>query len=174
MSAAQPIDAAVEVARDADARSDDYDAAFWPLFLAAFRAAHRILGDRHAAEDAAADALTAAHLHWKRISDASYREAWVVRVATNKALDSVRRRPPQPMDTPEIRFEEGMVTRLSLVKALRELPRRQREAVVLRLLVGLSLEDVAAVLGIAQGSVRTHLDRGKRRLRERLRERGNA
>lgn len=147
---------------------EDYDAAFWPLFLVAFRAAHRILGDRHAAEDVAADALTEAHLHWKRIAALSYREAWVVRVATNRALD-ILRRSPEPAPTPAAaHFEEGAAVRLSLVRELRQLPRRQREVVVLRFLVGLPPTDVAAVLGIGPASVHTHLARGMRRLRDRL------
>lgn len=147
---------------------DDYEAVFWPLFLVAFRAAHRILGDRHAAEDVAAEALTEAHLHWRRIAGLPYREAWVVRVATNRALDLLRRS-PAPVPIPAAaHFEEGAAVRLSLVRELQQLPRRQREAVVLRFLVGLPLADVAAVLGIGQASARTHLARAMRRLRDRL------
>lgn len=154
---------------DVEVDAQDYEAAFWPLFLAAFRAAHRILGDRHAAEDAAADALTAAHLDWRRIATLPYRDAWVVRVATNRALDMARRGPEPLGEARVVRFEDGMANRMSLVEALRDLPRRQREVVVLRMLVGLSLEDVASVLGIGTASVRTHLGRGMRALRRRLR-----
>src|SRR5688500_18644863 len=126
---------------------EDYEAVFWPLFLVAFRAAHRVLGDRHAAEDVAADALTEAHLHWKRIAALPYREAWVVRVATNRALD-ILRRSPEPAPAPvAAHFEDGAAVRLSLVRELRQLPRRQREVVVLRFLVGLPVGDVAGVLG---------------------------
>lgn len=147
---------------------DDYETAFWPLFLVAFRAAQRILGDRHAAEDAAAEALTEAHLHWKRISNLAYRDAWVVRVATNRALDVVRRNPEPTTGTESTHFEEGAAVRLSLARELRLLPRRQREVVVLRFLVGLPLADVAAVLGIGPASAHTHLSRGLKRLRARL------
>lgn len=147
---------------------DDFDAAFWPLFLVAFRAAHRILGDRHAAEDVAADALAEAHLHWRRLAGLSYREAWVVRVATNRALDVVRRSPAPPADVASHHFEDGVAVRVSLVRELRSLPRRQREVVVLRFLVGLPLADVAAVLGIGTASAHTHLARGMRSLRDRL------
>jgi RNA polymerase sigma factor (sigma-70 family) len=156
-------------ADDADAPDDDYEVAFRPLFLVAFRAAHRILGDRHAAEDAAADALTAAHIHWHRIATVPHRDAWVVRVAVNRALDIARRRPkPTFASAAEVRFEDRSTTRLSLVRALHELPRRQREAVVLHMLVEFPLEDVARVLGITTASVRTHLGRGMQRLRARM------
>lgn len=147
---------------------EDYEAAFWPLFLVAFRAAHRILGDRHAAEDVAADALTEAHLHWNRIAALSYRDAWVVRVATNRALDVLRRNPEPTTAPATAHFEDGTAVRLSLVRELRQLPRRQREVVVLRFLVGLPPADVAAVLGIGTASAHTHLARGMRRLRARL------
>lgn len=147
---------------------EDYEAAFWPLFLVAFRAAHRVLGDRHAAEDVAADALTEAHLHWSRIARLPHRDAWVLRVAINRALDIVRRNPEPTASPGDVHFEEGVATRLSLVRELRLLPRRQREVVVLRFLVGLPPADVAVVLGIGPASVHTHLARGMRRLRDRL------
>jgi RNA polymerase sigma factor (sigma-70 family) len=149
---------------------EDYEAAFWPLFLVAFRAAHRILGDRHAADDAAAEALTEAHLHWGRIAGLSYRDAWVVRVATNRALDVLRRSPEPAAEPSAAQFEDRSAVRLSLVRELRRLPRRQREVVVLRFLVGLPPADVAGVLGIGPASVHTHLARGMRRLRDRLGE----
>jgi RNA polymerase sigma factor (sigma-70 family) len=157
-----------EAALVAVAAAEDYEAVFWPLFLVAFRVAHRLLGDRHAAEDVAADALTEAHLHWRRIGALPYREAWVARVATNRALDVLRRSPAPAPEPTAAHFEEGAAVRLSLVRELRRLPRRQREVVVLRFLVGLPPNDVASVLGIGQASVHTHLARAMRRLRERL------
>jgi|SRR5688500_13592482 len=150
------------------ASTTEFDAAFWPLFLSAFRAAHRILGDRHAAEDVAADAVARAHVHWRRIGAKPYRKAWVVRVATNRALDLCRRTDLPADAATSAAFEDGTATRLSLVQALHGLPRRQREVVVLRFLVGLPVVDVAAVLGIGAGSVRTHLERGLRALRSQL------
>jgi|SRR5687768_13881724 len=152
----------------ATSTTSEFDAAFWPLFLAAFRAAHRILGDRHAAEDVAADAVARAHVHWRRIGSKPYCTAWVVRVATNRALDAARRGATPLSPASSNSFEEGAATRLSLVHALHRLPRRQREVVVLRFLVGLPVGDVAGVLGIGPGSVRTHLERGLRRLRDDL------
>lgn len=159
---------AVAAASHVEPAADAFDAAFWPLFLDAFQAAFRVLGDRHAAEDVASEAMARAHLHWNRIAGVPYRNAWVVRVATNRALDVARRRRDPAVERRSSGFEDDAAVRLSVVPALQELPRRQREVVVLRFLVGLPAADVAAVLGIGEGSVRKHMDRGLRRLRARL------
>lgn len=65
-------------------------------------------------------------------------------------------------------IEDLTASRLALVDALRALPRRQRDVVVLRHLSGLSEQEVAAALKIAQGTVKTHLRRGMAALRGRL------
>lgn len=57
-----------------------------------------------------------------------------------------------------------------LVSQLRSLPRRQRELLHLVFYQDLTIEEAAAVLGISVGTARTHYQRGKRRLRERLQE----
>ncbi|HVF74914.1 MAG TPA: sigma-70 family RNA polymerase sigma factor [Acidimicrobiales bacterium] len=149
----------------------DFDEAFRPLFLLAFRAAHRILRDTAAAEDVAADVLGRLHDRWGRLGSAAHRDAWVVRVATNRALDVVRRGPAPAPAAPPSSFEDEVASRLVLTSALRRLSRRQREAVALRFLLGLPEHEVARVLGIAEGSVRRHVDRGLRRLRAGMEER---
>ncbi len=63
---------------------------------------------------------------------------------------------------------EAATLRLALVSALRSLPRRQRQAVVLRYLTGLRPEEVALTLGVSPGTVSTHLRRGLGALRLRL------
>src|SRR5437763_9121139 len=65
----------------------------------AYRAAFGVLGDVQLADDAAADALTQAWLHWSHIADVPYRTAWIRRVALNAAFRILRKRrhrePPQ-------------------------------------------------------------------------------
>jgi RNA polymerase sigma factor (sigma-70 family) len=91
----------------------------------------------------------------------------VLRVVANLALDAMRRRRPVlRLHSPE--ESDGVVERVALVQALRGLPRRQREVVVLRYLVDLSEQDVAAVLGIAPGTVKAHSHRGLAALRHHL------
>ena len=144
---------------------ETFEDVFWPLFLTAFKAAFRILRDTPAAEDVAADVLGRLHARWGRLGHVAHRDAWVVRAATNQALDVVKRGDPPAMEARPVGFEDETASRLVLTSAIRTLSRRQREAIALHYLVGLPEREVAAVLGIGEGSVRRHMDRGLRRLR---------
>jgi RNA polymerase sigma factor (sigma-70 family) len=150
------------------AADDSFREAFPSLYASAGRVALRILGDHDAAQDVAAEALTRAYERWRKVSVLPYRNAWVLRVAANLAIDAARRkRPiielPRPLDV-----EERTAVHLALVLALDTLSRRQREVVALRYLSDLSEDDVAAALGIAGGSVKTHLRRGLENMRRTL------
>lgn len=149
----------------------EFDAEFPELFLAAFRLANRMLGDRAAAEDVAADALTIALVRWRRVGGLPYRTAWVLRVTGNLALKVARRRDRREVRETVIEdpgFEHDSTLRLALVAALAALPRRQRDAVVLRYLAGRNEREVAEALGVSPGTVKTHTHRGLAALRRSL------
>jgi RNA polymerase sigma factor (sigma-70 family) len=152
-----------------DGSVESFDDAFPMLFRRCRGLTYRILGDVTSAEDAAAEAMARALVHWKRISPLPYRDGWVLRVAGNLALDAARRqaRPvpvPDPADA-EDSADEIVVLRSALVAALAELPRRQREAIVLVHLVGLSPSEAAASMQVSVSSVGQHVRRGLDRLR---------
>lgn len=149
-------------------RDEGFEEAFDDLFPRAHRVAYRILGDRTAAEDIAAEALARTCLRWRKLRDLPWRDGWVLRVATNLALDSVKRRRPAPESYVPFDGAEEAVLRVAMVEALHALPRRQREVLALRFLTDLSEADVAASLGISAGSVKTHTSRGLATLRARL------
>jgi RNA polymerase sigma factor (sigma-70 family) len=149
---------------------ETFEASFDGLFDRAYRLAYRLVGHPELAEDVAAEALARAFAHWPRISRLEYRDAWVLRVATNLALDALRRKAPDlplaPMGARQP--DEAVVLRLALGAALRSLPRRQRQTVALRYLAELSADEVAEALRISPGSVKTHVYRGLTALRSRL------
>ena len=148
---------------------DTFEAAFPELMLAAFRVAVRILGNVAEAEDVAAEALARALRSWDRVGALPYRKAWVVRVASNLAIDRIRRRRPAlaaPDTVPD--FAEAVSLRLALGAALQALPRRQCQVVALRYLGGLSENEVARSMGISLNSVKKHTSRAVGTLRLRL------
>jgi RNA polymerase sigma-70 factor (sigma-E family) len=153
--------------------NDRFSAEFGELFRVAYRAAYSVLGDRAEAEDCAQEALAGAFVRWNRIE--SYAVPWVARVAANQALDRTRRaarRRHRPLDerdhTPATGPDVLAERRRDLVTALRSLPRRQRDAVVLRHLVDLSEADAAAGMGCSVGTVKSAVSRGIARLRDEL------
>jgi RNA polymerase sigma-70 factor (sigma-E family) len=145
-----------------------FELAFSDLYRLAYRVAYRMLGDRAEAEDIAQETLARATLRWARLHERP--EGWVSRVASNLAVDRYRQRRRQPRYPagPIGIVDERSVERSDLVAALRRLPRRQREVVVLRYLADFSEADVAAALGCSLGTVKTHGSRGLSALRRSL------
>ena len=131
-----------------------------------FRAVVATVGDLSESDDLLAEAYTRA---WERWSDVSLHEApaaWVVRVAVNLHRDRWRKRrlfgrlrPPEPMPAPQLDLDHDLLI------ALRALPERQREVVVLRILLDLNNEQTAAELGLAPATVSVHLHRALTTLR---------
>lgn len=142
--------------------SDGFVSDFEELFRVAYRSAYAILGDRGDAEDCAQESLARAMVRWRRIE--SYGPAWVARVSTNLALDRARKRRRSVL-TGELSKESThpdayAEQRHVLAQALRNLPRRQRHAVVLRHIADLSEADAAVALGCSVGTVKSSVSRG--------------
>jgi RNA polymerase sigma-70 factor, ECF subfamily len=97
---------------------------------------------------------------------------WIVRVARNTAIDHVRSRRPVPTD--EFPRDEGAESPPlgDLLSALGELPREQREVIVLRHIVGLTPIEIASLLGKSESSVHGLHNRGRRTLQASLSDRG--
>lgn len=145
-----------------------FDDRFEVLGGLAYRVAYRLLGDREEAREVAQETLARAFARWRKV--ARYDEPWVVRVATNQALDRHRkRRPSLPIDdrhrAPGPDHGDLVLQRRGLVECLRRLPRRQREVVVLRYLADLPEREVADLLQTTVGSVKQHAHRAIARLR---------
>ncbi len=145
-----------------------FELAFDGLYRLAVRVAFRILGDRGDAEDVAQETLARAVLRWSRLHE--HPEGWVTRVASNLAIDRQRKRQRRlQIPTGPIRVvDEFDAEREDLVRALRRLPRRQREVVVMRYLGDLSESESARALGCSVGAVKTHASRGLAALRRHL------
>jgi RNA polymerase sigma factor (sigma-70 family) len=160
-------------ARPAD---EEFAAAYSDLFRSAMRLAYRLTRDAALAEDVAAEALARAYARWSTVRDADCRTAWVQRVAANIVIDGSRRNKvaqeamPVLVEDDVVRIEDQVTLRLALLAALAALPRRQREAVVLRYLAGVEEPELSRAMGASPSSVRTHVQRGLATLRGLLAE----
>ncbi len=165
------------------------------LFLAqvqrrAFRAAEFSLGNADDALDAVQDAMLRLHQHYRQQPAAEWAPLfWGI--LRRRITDLQRRRkvrsivvgwlgapgaededapvwePADPLADPA-RDVANRAAYADLGRALRALPRRQREAFMLRVLEGLDVSDTARAMGCSDGSVKTHLSRAMEALRKQL------
>lgn len=134
-----------------------------------FRALLATVGSASEADDLLAEAFTRALAKWSDVRTHPRPEAWVVRTALNLHRDRWRRSRRQQRlmaGRDPVAYVDAVDG--ALVAALGELPERQREVVALRVLLDLSAEHTAEVLGIEPGTVGTHLRRGLAALRSAL------
>lgn len=125
------------------------------------RAVAASTGDMTRAEDQVAEAFARAWVSWHSVRSHPAPRAWVVRTALNTGASWWRRRrketPLAGDDRPTTEEPNGLDG--ALLTALRRLPARQREVIVLRVFLDLDVETTAKQLGIAPGTVRAHLSR---------------
>lgn len=134
------------------------------------RLAYLMCGDRHQAEDLLQEVLEQLYLRWRRISVSP--EAYARRALVNRTINHWRwrrRHREAPLDhavEPSIADHAADVSsRSEVLRLLGTLGRRQRAAVVLRYLNGLSVGEVADLLGCSEATVRSHTFRGLAKLR---------
>ena len=142
----------------------------------------RTLGDAEEAADALQDAMISAFRQASSFRGDSAVTTWLHRIVVNACLDRLRRRASRPtvsglderaMDalSPVLAGADPAAsaeTSLDVVAALRTLPPDQRAALVLVDMLGYSVADAAAVLGISPGTVKSRCARGRARLLPRL------
>ncbi len=139
---------------------------------ALYAGALRTTGSEQTAQDVVQDAWLSAWLHLPGFRGQSQVRTWLVRITTTKALNAVRRPdrtvPLEAAPDPAAASTEQEAERRERAAAVRgavaALPARQREAVVLRDLEGLSYEQVAVALDCSVSSVKSALFRGRQSL----------
>lgn len=128
-------------------------------------------GDAHWAEDMVQSALTKLYVHWNRVRRADDPALYVDRMLINLFIDE-RRRLWRQRETVVAEITEpyavdsvDMASRLTVLAALGELPRRQRAAIVLRYFRDLEISEVARLMGCSEGTVKSQTARGLGKLR---------
>ncbi|QGU01400.1 ECF RNA polymerase sigma factor SigW [Corynebacterium kalinowskii] len=138
-----------------------------------------ITGNKHDAEDAMQNALTAAWQNLHRFDGKARFSTWAYRIASNAALQIVRKRRELPDDeagmdevAPGSSVDEQVTASIVVREALSQLPDEFREALVLREYGGLSYQDIADQQGIPIQTVKSRINRARAKLLEALRESG--
>ncbi len=132
--------------------------------------------DTQTAEEVVQDAFVAMQGGWQRLRDAENALAYLRQAVVNRSRSVLRHRTvvdknmqKAPPDMPSA--EHGALAQLersAVVDALRKLPERQREAIVLRYYADFSEAEIAAAMKISRGAVKSHTARGMAALRASL------
>ena len=135
---------------------------------------YALSGSRAGAEDIAQEAFLRAYRDWDRVGSYEHQAAWVRRVAANLATSGLRRRLVEARALArlagrrELALEPLPAEQADFGRALRALPRRQAQAVALFYVEDLSVQQIAVVLGCAEGTVKAHLAKARHTLAKRL------
>jgi len=145
-------------------------------YRALVRLAVLLVRDLATAEDVVQDSFVAVHEGWRRLRNAESALAYLRHAVLNRCRSVLRHRavvdkylPNPPPDMPSAEY--GALVRLeqsAVVAALRRLSGRQREAIVLRFFEELSVEETAAAMSCAEGTVKATVHQALRSLRQRL------
>ena len=160
--------------------AENFDEVVLPHLDAAYQLARWLIGNEHDAEDVVQEASLRAFRYFRTFSGGNGR-AWFLRIVRNMCYGWHGHRPQPPTDVfdeeqhsvaqltidPETRLLHAADV-ASIEHAMRNLPDRFRELLVLRELEGLSYQELADVLGIPIGTVMSGLSRARHSLRHAL------
>lgn len=148
---------------------EEYVTARW---AALYRTAHLLTGDSASAEDLLQSTLVKAFVNWAKVSRAESPDAYVKRMLLNELLSDKRKSARRGRRAHLILAEDPPSTdptdRLDLWSRLAELAPRQRAVLVLRYYEDLSEAQIAEVLGVSTGTVKSAAHAALRALRSRL------
>ena len=135
------------------------------------------LGDMELSDDLAQDTFVKAYLHIGKFRGESAFSTWLYRIAYNVFYDYVKgHRQTESIDTPVVYNRQSAAVdgglRLDLQEALAVLSEAERTCVVLQVIEGQPIDKIAAITGIVEGTVKSHLSRGKKKMANYLRQNG--
>jgi len=150
----------------------DFDVFYRTEYGAVLGLAIAMTGDRAAAEELVQDAFEAALRKWPLVGQMDKPGAWVRRVVSNRSVSAYRRLRTRTKYLTGANTEEAITgfpeEAVEVVVTIRQLPRRQAQALWLRYFDDLPVSEVASIMGCGQETVKTHLTRGLARLKEAL------
>ena len=132
------------------------------------RLAVLLVHDVSTAEEVVRDAFAAMHNGWRRLRDGDRALSYLRQAVVNGSRSVLRHRTVIDKNVPDLVCDEpsaetggiALLERSAVVAALRVLPDRQREAIVLRYYADLCEAQIAAAMGVSLGAVKSHTSRG--------------
>lgn len=135
------------------------------------------LGDMQLSDDLAQDTFLKAYTHLTQFRGVASFSTWLYRIAYNVFYDYVRSR--KLTEDLAVSGREGqadgrrdVIAGIDIYDALRRLKAEERTCITLQLMEGKSIDKIADITGMAQGTVKSHLSRGKEKLTIYLRKNG--
>lgn len=155
-------------------RREAFAALFSQMSPRLFRTALGILGNPHDASDALQEAGLKAYRYFDKLHQAEAGAAWLTRILVNACYDQGRRRSKLVPTGLEVGQEEAGEAPEGIdsevVEAIQTLPEEQRTTVVLRFFQDLSIPQIAEVMGVPEGTVKSRLFTALGKLRSILRK----
>ncbi|MBI2299142.1 MAG: sigma-70 family RNA polymerase sigma factor [Armatimonadetes bacterium] len=179
----------LEVEQTAGARRDEFDRLIAPLLKPLYNSALGFVRDPSEAEDAVMDTVVRAYRSFDQFERGTNFKAWVFRILTNHCINRFRRREREPdavayddvereaemlasqQQSPSVLPDEALLGRMldeEVLEAVKGLPEEFRAVVVLSDLQEYTYREIADILAIPIGTVRSRLFRGRRLLQKAL------
>ena len=168
-----------------DRRTAGLNAALTELYTAHYRSlvrlASMLVRDTGTAEEVVQDAFVALYCTWSGLRDSANARSYLHHTVVNRSRSVLRRRAVADKHVAALAAQDisddqpalALMERSAMAGALRLLPVRQREALVLRFYADLSEADVAKAMGITRGAVKSHTARAMTTLRRLLDDAGS-
>lgn len=131
-------------------------------------------GDAALADDIAQNALVRAYVASGSFLGLSKFSTWLLRIAYNCFIDYCRKARPEQtsvddaMDIPASDFSDSAFQYQHLYRAMNRLPEKEKTAISLFYFEDLSIKEIAAIMGIPQGTVKYHLSMGRAHLKQHI------
>ncbi|MCL7749665.1 RNA polymerase sigma factor SigW [Halalkalibacter alkaliphilus] len=154
-----------------------------------YQVAYRMVGNVHEAQDVAQEAFLRAYTNIDRFDVNRKFSTWLFRIATNVAIDRLRKKKPDFYLQDEVKGSEGLTFESQLAAdeerpedqvvtiemqewvqhEINQLPPKYRTAIILKYMEDLSISEISDILDIPQSTVKTRVHRGREALRKRMR-----